>query len=176
MKILALDLATNTGIAVGSAGSVPLSWSENIGGPPDERRFSNILRLTDRLIKKHEPDFIALEAAVGGPKASAYLIGLVACVRGASFNRGIASETFHLGSIRKHFIGKALTTNHFPGMSHTQAKKAIKQTVISRCNLLGWKPPDDDAADAMALWDYAMAQKNPRYQAKPVGGLFQRKG
>lgn len=172
MKILALDIATNTGIAVGSAGSIPLAWSEHLGSAPDERRFSKAIRLTDHLIREHKPDFIAVEAAVGGPKASAYLIGLLACVRGVAWLREVPSEPLHLGAIRKHFLGKALTTKDFPGLSHAAAKKAIKAEVMKRCQLLGWSPPNHDAGDALALLDYALSIKSPGYQAKPVGGLF----
>ena len=172
MKILALDIASNTGIAVGSVGSIPLAWSENLGKAPDERRFSNVLRLTDRLIREHKPDFIAVEAAIGGKTTSHFLVGLVACVRGCAFNRGVPCEALHLGSIRKHFLGKALTTRDFPGLSHAKAKQAIKAEVVKRCNLLGWNPPDHDSADAMALLDYALALKAPKYQARPLGGLF----
>ena len=172
MKIIALDLATNTGIAVGEAGGNPFAWSEHLGGPPDERRFSNVLRLCDKLIREHEPDFIAVEAAIGGKNASAYLIGLLACVRGVAFNRGIPCEAIHLGSIRKHFVGKALTQRDFPGLTKGAAKKAIKGVIMDRCKMLGWTVPDDDAADACALWDYAHAIKSKAYQSQPTGGLF----
>lgn len=172
VKILALDIATNTGIAVGSAGGVPTCWSENLGKAPDERRFSNVLRLTSSLIATHEPDFVAVEAAVGGPKTSHYLVGLLACVRGCAANRDIPVEAMHLGSIRKHFLGKAYTTRDFPGLSHAKAKMAIKGEVMKRCALLGWDVPNHDAADAAALWDFACATRARDYQAKPVGGLF----
>lgn len=172
MKILALDVASHVGIAVGSSGGVPLCWSEYLGGPPDDRRFSKVIRLTNHLIKTHQPDFVAVEAAVGGPKASAYLIGLLACVRGVAFMHGVACEPLHLAAIRKHFLGKHYGVRDFPGLNKGAAKKAIKAEVVKRCELLGWKVPDHDSADAAAVWDYACAIKSPKYQAKPVGGLF----
>lgn len=172
MKVLALDIATNTGIAVGKSGGDPVCWSENLGKGSDDRRFSNALRLTDRLIREHEPDLVAVEAAIGGKTTSHYLVGLVACVRGCVANRGVPCESMHLGSIRKHFLGTALTTKHFPGLKHADAKKAIKAEVVKRCELLGWEVPNHDAADAAALWDYACAMKAPGYQATPHGGLF----
>lgn len=173
MKILALDLSSNIGIAVGNPGSVPLCWSEHIGGPPDDRRFSNAIRLTSRLIKEHEPEFIAIEAAIGGRNSSMFLVGLVACVRGVAFMRGIPCEAMSIGAIRKHFLGKHLTSKDFPGLTKVQVRKEIKGRVIARAKALGANPKDDDAADAVALHDYACATKAPRYQAKPTGGLFQ---
>jgi len=172
VKVLALDVASHVGIAVGSSGGVPLCWSEYLGGPPDDRRFSKAIRLTNHLIKTHKPDFVAVEAAVGGPKASAYLIGLLACVRGVAFMHGVACEPLHIAAIRKHFVGKNLTVKDFPGLNRGAAKKAIKDVIIQRCQVLGWKVPDADAADAAAAWDYACSIKAQKYQAKPVGGLF----
>ena len=76
MKILALDIATHTGIAVGSAGRDPQCWSVDLGeGLTEDYRFSEILKLTHGLIVTHEPDLIICEAFIGGKNASAYLIG-----------------------------------------------------------------------------------------------------
>ena len=171
MKIVALDIATRTGIAVGEAGGRPV-WSEvDLGKVPNGRRFSNVLRLTHELIAQHKPDLIVVEAAIGGPKASAYLIGLVACVEGCAFNRSVAFEKAHLGTIRKHFLGKSLSVKSFPGLKAPDAKRAIKAQVIGRCHVLGWKVDTDNQADACALWDYAGATYG-RAQSAPGGELF----
>ena len=172
MKVLALDIATNTGVAVGNSGENPKSWSVYLGDAPDDRRFSNVLKLTEGLIEKNRPDLIVVEAAIGGPKASAYLIGLVACVRGQAARMGVRCEAAHLATVRKHFLGKSLSVKHFPHLKPAAAKKAIKQQVIDRCNLLGWAPDTDDEADACALWDYACAAYARGYQSKPLGELF----
>ncbi len=172
MKIVALDIATNTGVAVGSSGGDPVCWSEDLGkGLSEDARFSKALSLTHNLIVKHTPDLVAVEAAVGGPNTSHFLVGLLACVRGCAFNRGVPVEVYHSGSIRKHFLGKVFTARDFPGVSKGAAKAAIKAKVVQRCELLGWTVPDHDAADAAALWDYAMAMSRTM-QSKPVGGLF----
>jgi hypothetical protein len=131
-----------------------------------------MLWLTNRLIKEHEPSLIVYEAAIGGRDASAYLIGLVACMRGCANNRGIVCKPYHRASILRHFVGKALTSRDFPGLGKAKAKAAIKETVIARCRLLGWQVPDDNAADAAALWDYACALE--RVQVAPAGELFAR--
>ena len=174
MKIVALDIATQTGIAVGSSGSNPTCWSVDIGkGLSEAARFSNILKLTQGLIATHEPDLVVCEAFIGGDKASAYLIGLAACVRGCAYNRGIKVEMVFPATVRKHFLGKALTSRDFPGMKVAKAKIAIKERVAAQCRAIGWKVPDLDAADAAATWDWAMATHAPKYQAKTHGGLFQ---
>jgi hypothetical protein len=185
MKIVALDIATQCGIAAGSSGGDPRCWSVNLGEPPegrkmsdrekyalDGRRFSNALKLAQGLIETHKPDLIIIEAAIGGKDANAYLIGLVACVRGCAANRGIRCESVYPATARKHFLGKAKTSADFPGMKRAQAKLEIKREVMARCHLMGWDVQDTDAADAAATWDWACATYAPAYQAKPHGGLF----
>lgn len=171
MLVCALDVATRTGACLMRPGEKPRAWSVDLGaGRSEDERFSRALVLTHNLLEKHRPDLLAIEAAVGGPKASAYLIGLVACIRGCAFNRGVPVRTFPINSIRRHFLGKALAVRDFPGMSHHAAKKAIKQAVMDRCRLLGWDVPDADAADSAALADFACATLGA--QTIPAGGLF----
>lgn len=171
--IIALDIATHVGIAVGEADESPRSWSVDLGSKKSHgHRFSQVLRLTQKLLTDHSPSVLVAEAAIGGPKASAYLIGLVACVEGVCVNRGVRFEGANLGSVRKHFLGKHFGVRDFPGMTKAAAKGAIKQMVVDRCNLLGWAPDDHDAADALAVWDWWCATHERGYQAKPTGGMF----
>lgn len=170
MKVLALDIATVTGCAVGVAGDKPVAWSVDLGKAPDERRFSNVLRLTSDLLAEHAPDLLAVEAPVGGPKTSHYLVGLLACVRGCAWNRSVPVEMCAIASVRKHFLGKALSTKDFPGLKPAAAKRAIKEQVMNRCALLGWNVPDADAADAAAVWDFTCSRHSKAHQT--VGGLF----
>lgn len=171
--VLALDVATRTGIAVGCHTGKPECWSEDLGkGKTEDERFSNVLRLAHELIQEHEPALIAVEAPIGGKTSSMFLVGLVACVRGVAYNRKIPCETVAPSSVRKHFMGKAKTSRHFRGLSHAKAKLAIKQEILDRCLLLKWDVPDLDAADAAATWDYACAKWVRGYEAKPTGGMF----
>lgn len=176
MKVVALDIATNTGVAVGSSGGTPRAWSVDLrrghAKASEDVRFSEILRLTQGLIVEHEPDLIAVEAFIGGKHASAFLIGLVACVRGCAANRGVRCEMVYPATVRKHFVGKALTSKDFPGMKQARAKIAIKERIAAQCRAIGWEVTDLDAADALATWDWACATKAKGYQAKPHGGLF----
>ena len=173
MRIVALDVATRTGVCVGDSSADPKAWSVDIGKAlSEDQRFSNILRLTHGLIEKHEPDMIVVEAFIGGKHASAFLIGLVACVRGCAANRGVKVVLVFPATVRKHFMGKAMTSRDFPGMKPAKAKIAIKERVMAQCRAIGWDVPDLDAADAAATWDWACATHAPRYQAKTHGGLL----
>lgn len=172
MKVLALDIASTTGIAVGVSGCKPACWSVCLGkSKVEDLRLSNALKMADGLITKHNPDLIVIEAFIGGPQASSYLIGLVACVRGQAYSRGLIPELVYPSTVRKHFLGKSKTSRDFPGLKPAKAKLAIKQEVADRCKLLGWDVPDLDAADAAATWDYACSKWARGYQAKTVGGL-----
>lgn len=171
MRVMALDIATNMGVAVGIAGGAPRAWSVHLGEAPDERRFSRLLTVTAKLLTEHQPDLVAIEAPIGGKMKSNYLIGLAACARGVCFNRGVRSEVCEISTVRKHFLGKHFTSKHFPGKSLKDAKAAIKVQVIARCGMLRWHVEDSDAADACGIWDYACATW-ARSQAAPLGGLF----
>lgn len=171
MKILALDIARNTGFALGSSGGKPVSWSVDLG-EAHERRFSKALEVTAKLIADHKPDLIAIENMVGRAKTPHVNVQIIGCVRGVAANRGVPVVMCEVPTVRKHFLGHNPTKRDFPGLGPSQARKAIKQLVMDRCRLLGWEAPDDDAADAVAIWDYACATHARGYQSKPVGGLF----
>lgn len=169
---MALDIAGSTGVAFGVAGETPRAISVDLGKRHSEAvRFSKMIGLTKTLVEKHRPDLIVYEAPVGGPKTSHTLVGIAACFVGEATRLGFTPEKVAIASVRKHFLGKHLTTAHFPGMSKGQARNEVKRALVARCNQLGWKVDDDDQADACAIWDYACSTK-ARAQAKPLGGLF----
>lgn len=173
MKVLGLDIATQTGIAVGSSGRDPQCWSVDLGkGRSQVFRYNGILTLTHGLIQRHKPDLIVIEAPIGGGSASAYLISLANIAHAVSFNNSVKCELVFPATVRKHFLGKAYTSKHFPGLKQAKAKIAIKELVKKRAETMGWVVPDLDAADAAATWDWACATHVPTYQSKPQGGLF----
>lgn len=171
MKVLALDLASSMGVAVGVSGCPPKTTTIHLGKGSEDARFSRLLTVVAKLLAEHQPDLVAIEAAVGGPKTSHYLVGLSACARGVCFNRGVRVELCNIATVRRHFLGKHLTMKHFPGKNAAAAKKAIKAQVIARCGLLGWHVESDDEADAAATFSFASSTWG-KAQAAPLGGLF----
>lgn len=170
--ILAFDIATRTGVAFGPVGGTPRSTAIVLGAKlPDAQRFGEMIKAAKRLITHLKPDILVYEAPVGGPKTSHFLVGIAACFAGESVALGYNPISLPLASVRKHFIGKHLTSAHFPGMTKNRARVEIKNTVIARCYALGWHVDGDDEADACALWDYAGATLG-RAQSAPPGGLF----
>lgn len=173
MKVLALDIATNCGVCFGEAGAVPRAWAVDLGkGRPDAARFAKALRMTRHYIAKFEPDLVAIEAPVGGPKTSQLLVGMWACVTAEIENAGVSSLKCNIGAVRKHFLGQNLTKKDFPGVPPAMAKKRIKGAVMNRCATLGWSVDGHDAADAAAVWDYACSTNCPTHSSTTIGGLF----
>lgn len=154
MIILALDLATTTGVAVGSPGNRPICFTENLGNAGEHHgaRFAQAFRMTKRLIQQYKPDLIAIEAPIGtaggGTKnRPLVLMGIRACVMGVSHMMHVPTEQHEVGTIRKHFLGVG-------NLKRDDAKRAT----IGRCRSLGWTVMNDNEADAAALWDYACAR------------------
>lgn len=159
MKIVALDIATATGVCIGSAGGAPACISVDLGkGLGDDEKFAQALKVVDRIIRAEAPDLVVVEAAIGGPQSSQFLVGLVAIVRAVCTARGVPVKAHHQGSIRKHFLGHVPSVRGQGAASKYAAKKAIKAQVINRCRALGWTVEDDNAADAAALWDFACSR------------------
>lgn len=174
MKVIAFDIASTTGVAFGEAGQKPRAWAVKLGS--GDERFAKALRMCAAYIQRLQPDLVVIEAPVGGREASALLIGLVACVKGEAIRLlgpGTTREYFP-STVRKHFMGKALTARDFPGKNHAAAKKAIKGAVIARCIALGWEVEGPDAADAAALWDYACSVESRAHQMTSLAGMFER--
>ncbi len=172
MRVLTFDIATSTGVAWGTAGETPLATTHDLGkGLSDAKRFAKVIEIAGDHIETYQPDLVAYEAPVAGKHANHLLIGLVGCVAGVAASYGHDPVKIDIGSYRKHFLGKHYIKRDFPTLKDAAARKAIKQLVIDRCELLGWSPDNDDEADAMALWDYAAA-KARGHQSVPAGGLF----
>lgn len=171
-RILALDTAISTGCAFGVAGGKPVCWTVNLGKVSWDTRFARMLRLVRHAVTQHRPDLFVIEGTAAGGYGNPDLIGLAHCARGQAALMGIPVSVYMPNSVRKHFLGKALTARDFPGKSRAAAKGAIKAQVIARCHLLGWTVQNDNEADAAALWDFAASQVSRSHQMTTVGGLF----
>ena len=168
MKIMAFDLATVTGVAIGDSHSIPLCHTERLGqvGAPHGARLSEALYMTSRLIKQHQPDAIAIEAPViagvkGGQDRALLAIGLRSAVVMMAHMRGVRCVEYSVASIRKHFIGVGR-------LKRTEAKRRTMQ----RCKLLGWHVANDNEADAAAVWEFARLKLTNTFTPPPAG-LFE---
>lgn len=169
VKILFLDLATNTGWAIGDSGTKPLSgaWVLGRGGLGPGMLARNLVALK----REHGlPDLIGVEKwmAVNAQRSdrnietSLRLDGAVHAVAGVW---GVPVAELDASTIRAMVCGgKSGIPNLRPGMSENAIKdarrKATKQMVVDTMILLGLLPTgckDDNRADAACGWRYCEA-------------------
>lgn len=155
--LLALDLATNIGAACGEPGSTPRAWSYRLPSTGDDvGRFLDVF--SDWLIyaiNKEQPTDIYFEGAFIGMKTARKtalkLIGLCSVAELIAFRRKLPCFEASNSEVCKYFTGRA----RYPHPNKNVARRLKKEAVMSKCDRLGWKYTDDDAADAAALWCFA---------------------
>ena len=170
--ILALDLATRTGFAVGRLSDrTPRSGSVAFGksGASMGAIFANARAWMADFTLVNMPDIVVFEA----PLAPSFkrgatnfgtiriLMGLAAIVEEFSYGKFDCREA-RVGDVRRHFIG-----------TQRARRAAAKLMTISACRRLGWSPIDDNAADALALWHYQASILNPKLSIE-TSPLFRR--
>jgi Holliday junction resolvasome RuvABC endonuclease subunit len=149
MNILAFDLSKSCGWAFS------VGWQQPTFGVKELPRgehvtegkvFHAFRQWLSEMCQFNNPDLLMFEAPmVGGEqmRTSAYLlIGLAALVEEYAESVGIDCAQEAVVTVRKHFCGSG---------------RAKKDDVGFRCRQLGWNVTDHNAADALALLDFARA-------------------
>lgn len=166
MLVLALDLATKSGVALGKAGERPHSFSERLRGPEDEpeRAFKKLGIMLRDIFMVNAVDLVVVEApmSMGGmleqddksprgfrfrsnPETILILQGLYAVTFGICGPYGIRCKKANVQTVRKHVVGAARPTDP-------------KNAVINRLHQIGYLDRDcrdDNRADAVALHIWA---------------------
>lgn len=172
--ILALDLATTTGFAIGKPFQMPRWGTIRFGKPGASNNaiFAHAMDwITALLDPIPRPSTLILEsllppdAKVGKTSRDVRdrLCGLQAIVRAVAHKKGIY-DISEAGpqTVRKHFIGDGMLK-----------RELAKAAVMQRCRQLGWDPQDDNAGDALALFSFACAIINPEWSLQ-LSPLFNR--
>ena len=173
MRILALDLAVNTGWALGLASGSPQVGAQRLKQPREDTEVApaNLARFIRDIcfIEADRPDLIVYEAAMplfnGGDgrqreirrsHESMVMPGyLVGAVIGIAACYGIDTLAAWPATWRKHFLGR----------SNFGDRDETKRQTISRCHLLGYLHPscrDDNQADSAGIWDWAAHHRGRR--------------
>jgi hypothetical protein len=150
--VLALDLATRTGFAIGEIGSVrkPNSGTVRFAGQgaSHEAIFAGALQwMSEACTGWTRPDVIVWEAPLptsfkGGStniNTSTLLFGLPAIMGAVAYLKGI------------YDVRKATTKdirNHFIGCNPKRIE--AKKLTMRQCRAMGWTVEDDNEADALA--------------------------
>lgn len=174
-QILALDLASRTGWALGYVtDKVPQSGSIRFAkeGSSMAAMFSACrLQLRDFLSMNPEIGLVVFEAPLlpmfktgkTNIKTIRSLVGMAAVVEELLYTLGKYDvREAKVSEVRTHFLG-----------SNRHRRDAAKHLTINACYRLGWKPVDDNAADALALWHYQASVLEPQL-ALQTNPLFRR--
>jgi Holliday junction resolvasome RuvABC endonuclease subunit len=174
-KILAADIATQTGIAEGRPGETPSLSTLKFGGDgvSHARICANCLDWIACKLTDDPPDIIVIEAplpigaAIGRGRSNAKSIirlqGLYCIVLAAATLKRIRVCDYEVGPIRTAFIGE-------PKLKGDEAKRRCKRM----CEMLGWPAKNLDEADAAALWYFACASEAPKLAPIIHSGMHKR--
>lgn len=152
--ILALDLATRFGWAVGAPCSRPLSGAVHLDGTRPGQRFLQLARRVQTLIDEHAVTEVVIEDAFIGARLSAAgtLYGYRAVAMVAAENRGLPVTPVPPSRWRKGFLGAG-----------GGKRGALKAATIQQCRAHGWAPRTEDEADALGLWSYWCSVRDPQH-------------
>ena len=148
MALLALDLGTKTGYAFGRTGAVisgtalfePQRFE---GGGMRYLRFRQWLDEMVALQPFEEVVFEEVRAHKGVDAAHVYG-GLLGHLSAWCEEKKVPYSGVPVGTVKKFWTGKG---------------NATKEKMIAAAELYGYKPGDDNEADALALWHFRMASR-----------------
>lgn len=172
--ILALDLATNCGMAAGPIGGVPVIRSQRIG-----RKGSSVGAFLDAFeawldgaLAEFRPTiFAAMMPFIRMGEDGQLRTSRVTAVKLFSL-AGMAEKCAHQFGIAEERICDAVDSEvvkFFCGRGHYKGDRdRKKRMVMSRCRELGWEPSDDDGADAAALFQFIEAQFFPKARSEAL--------
>ena len=174
--ILALDIATNTGWAIGRPSGTPTCGSQRFGQFHSESHevFAAAIKWFSEFLRSQDPqaDTLMVEAmlpptAMKGQTSRAVrdrLAGLHGWFLGVAKLRGVGEiSQASVQNVRAHFI-------HDRACRREQAKREV----MRQCEMQGWPAKDHNAADACALWSYACTLIRPELGLRVVP-LFHRR-
>lgn len=155
--IMALDLATVTGYAVGRAGDVPRSGSVRLRALDQERGvapFNLGCFLRDRFVID-KPDLLAVEDMLD-PQAQRSAAAVIDQI----MLHGVVEFMARVNRVALRKVHRATLLKHFTGSGKPRPRAVGKRDVIQAARAYGLVPPDcrdEDRCDAVAVWDWACA-------------------
>lgn len=148
--LLALDLSTQVGWAVGPIGGRATMFGTwvlpQIGG--EGARFASFENVLADCIAVHDPAVMAVEAplplpAINNREVAFQQLGLRAMALSEAYRASASVHESDAYSVRREVLG----TGRF-------AKGHVKRAVTEWAKREGYDAPDHNAADALVLWTY----------------------
>jgi Holliday junction resolvasome RuvABC endonuclease subunit len=144
MRVLALDLATNTGFAR-NYGPEPRTGSVNFQRKKKEPIGVMFTDLENWMITQGESDIVVLEKPhMRGGAATMYCVGLWAIAEKSAYSMEAKVMLVATRDLKLSFTGYG---------------NASKEDMIAMAKRRGYDPKDDDEADACLLLEYALELK-----------------
>ena len=145
MKILSLDLGTKTGYCTGEVSGVQ-TFDVKRGESPG-MRFLRLNAWLDEIFRLLGGiDVIVYEQAHHrGGAATQCCVGMVTHVLSFAASRNIQTMPVHTATLKKWATGNG---------------RAGKGEMIGRATAMGYVPQDDNEADAILLWKFAIEELN----------------
>ncbi len=153
MTVLCLDAASTTGWARwdGPGQVVHGRWKL-----PDHhhygRRFAFFLTWLDKHIQENGVRLVGYEQPFIGMKtnraAIKTVVGVEVMIDLACAKNQVPVRPLNNRSVRAHFLG-----------SYKAKRAALKAATIAQCQRLGWKPRDDNEADALACLHFLLCKE-----------------
>lgn len=167
MRLLCLDLATFLGFAFGDDAGVQAHGSHKL--PLTGEDIGSFLNAywswLDAGISRWQPEEIVFESpilpATTNLGTCRKLYGLAGVTEMMAKNRHVRCHEANLMDIRRHFIGCARAPKGVPAK---ERRAWIKDATVTMARKRGFRPADDNAADALALFSYAMSLKIPNFE------------
>lgn len=162
MRLLCLDLATNTGYACGSlAEGVIESGSYRLPKTEDDvgLYLAYFRKWLESSVRRLEPREIIFEMPVLPPLGKTTLItlrklyGLCGLTELVAQDLSLSCAEANVSDVCSHFLGRG----------YPRASDPRKRATVAKCRERGWTPRDEDNADALALLDFALAKKRPSH-------------
>lgn len=173
MKLLCLDLASVSGFAFGTEAGVQAHGSFRLpkSGNDYGLFLAELVQWLETAVVRWKPESICYESPIlpgtGNIHTLRKLYSMGPRVEEFARSLHIQCSEANLMDIRQHFIGRTFaprTETCQPGCKAKRCSRCqnarrrwLKDTTMGACKRLGLAPIDDNAADAMALFSYAMA-------------------
>jgi crossover junction endodeoxyribonuclease RuvC len=165
--VLALDLASVTGWAVGEPGATPEHGSIRFAskGASHEAVFASAYDWMREKIDQYHPDLVVWESPMPtsfnrgstNTNTTTLLYGLPAVIGMTAYKSGIFDiRKATTRDVRMHFIGQ------------NPRGHVGKKLVIQQCRALGHAVTDDNQSDAIATWSYMCALIEPKLAMAPT--------
>jgi hypothetical protein len=164
--LLALDLATVTGFALGDLNGIKVSGSRQFPKTGNDIGwFADAFRtwLTTGL-KRHKPEKVVYEQPIiHGDETT-----LATCRKlyGLAWQTELTCRDLKkAGVLRREFVVEEVNIGdwrtHFLGRGYPRERNACKAAVKQMCRVRGFLFEDDNEAEAIAILDYALACASP---------------